>query len=197
MTSFGDRDFVRVFLATHLCMLSVVYSVPLTSCLWSQNINLYEQQSKRNDDEGTTVSCCAPYLICLCISNFYCVAHPCLTTNVIYIQTTVSVYNIYEQQVNLIKKRERRENCDTVRCVCYVYYIVYCTTSSISNISNIFALSLLSLGWLRPEETCQCIGEYRTTFAICCCCCKTIYLIIFCLWSEHNTGGTASSNHSK
>lgn len=91
MTSFGDRDFVRVFLATHLCMLSVVYSVPLTSCLWSQNINLYEQQSKRNDDEGTTVSCCAPYLICLCISNFYCVAHPCLT-NVIYIQTTVSVY---------------------------------------------------------------------------------------------------------
>lgn len=92
MTSFGDRDFVRVFLATHLCMLSVVYSVPpFTSCLWSQNINLYEQQSKRNDDEGTTVSCCAPYLICLCISNFYCVAHPCLT-NVIYIQTTVSVY---------------------------------------------------------------------------------------------------------
>ena len=128
------------------CLLSTLCHSPH---VFDLKISTYEQQSKRNDDEGTTVSCCAPYLICLCISNFYCVAHPCLT-NVIYIQTTVSVYNIYEQQANLIKKRERRENCDTVRCVCYVYYIVYCTsTSSLSYISNIFALSLLSLGWLR------------------------------------------------
>ena len=104
MTSFGDRDFVRVFLATHLCLLSVVYSVPHSPHVFDLKISTYEQQSKRNDDEGTTVSCCAPYLICLCISNFYCVAHPCLT-NVIYIQTTVtvSVYTIYERQANLIK----------------------------------------------------------------------------------------------
>ena len=126
-----------VFLATHLCMLSVVYSVPHSPHVFDLKISTYEQQSKRNDDEGTTVSCCAPYLICLCISNFYCVAHPCLT-NVIYIQTTVSVYTIYERQANLIKNRERRENCDTVRCVCYVYSIVYCTTSSTSHISDIF-----------------------------------------------------------
>jgi len=103
MTSFGDRDFVRVFLATHLCMLSVVSTVD-SPHVFDLKISTYEQQSKRNDDEGTTVSCCAPYLICLCISNFYCVAHPCLT-NVIYIQTTVtvSVYTIYERQANLIK----------------------------------------------------------------------------------------------
>ena len=104
MTSFGDRNFVRVFLATHLCMLSVVYSVPHSPHVFDLKISTYEQQSKRNDDEGTTVSCFAPYLICLYISNFYCVAHPCLT-NVIYIQTTVtvSVHTIYERQANLIK----------------------------------------------------------------------------------------------
>ena len=147
MTSFGDRDFVRVFLATHLCMLSVVYSVPLTSCLWSQNINIWTTVKEEWWWRYNSKLLCTLSNLFMYIQFLFCRAHPCLT-NVIYIQTTVSVYNIYEQQVNLIKKRERRENCDTVRCVCYVYYIVYCTTSSISNISNIFALSLLSLGWL-------------------------------------------------
>ena len=149
------------------CLLSTLCHSPH---VFDLKISTYEQQSKRNDDEGTTVSCCAPYLICLCISNFYCVAHPCLT-NVIYIQTTVSVYTIYERQANLIKNRERRENCDTVRCVCFVYSIVYCTTSSTSHISDIFNyLCCRSGGW-------GDMSMYIEQHFLCCCCCKNLYLI--------------------
>ena len=105
----------------------------------SQNMN-YERESKRNKDEGTTVSCWVPYLICECISNF----NPCLLTNIYYCICN----DIYEWQGNLTEKRERRDNYDTVRCVCYVYSIVYCTTSSTSHISDIFNyLCCRSGGW--------------------------------------------------
>ena len=83
----------------------------------SQNMN-YERESKRNKDEGTTVSCWVPYLICECISNF----NPCLLTNIYYCICN-DIYE-YMNDREIWQKRGKGEIIMTLYVVCVMYILL-------------------------------------------------------------------------